>query len=425
MERTAGYKKIIQNNLASIFSFVNLGFIQGSNALIQILLIPVITRIVGITEFGHIAVASSFAAMLSLFINYGSNQSGVKDVTLNKSDSKALSNCFYRIYIIRLILFIVSFSVLLLLNQYGFTNSKYFLPAMAIVFAETLNPFFFFVGLQQLFLYNICNLLAKISAAVLIIIWVNAPDKSQWVNLYLGVPSALAYLIICIYLIDKFRLYHFRQSLPYLWLYIRHNFYLMGNNLSVQLQQSFFLFTISATGDGLLLGAYSLCDKIVWSFRMLIISFSNAVYPRATQLFHNNAESWKIFKRKLNWLLFTVFTGMAVILFVFAPWIILIITGKSNMLAEVYIKSICFVPLIAALNSLNVIDLLMKNRYRYIFIISIILLAISIIFSEIIIRANNRCLYGYYPILVEAFSLPLYLFFIHKSNLNQKITPNL
>lgn len=416
MRRADNYKRILAENLASVFSFVNLGFIQGSNALIQLLLIPVVTRIIGLTEFGHVAVAASYAALLALFINYGSNQSGVKDVALTKSNPQALANTFYTIFITRLVFFTLSCIVLLVLHQYGFTNNKYLLPAIAIVLAETLNPFFFFVGIQQLFLYNIANLVAKILAALLIIVLVTSPAKSEWVNFYLGIPSAVAYLGLCMYIIKKYRLSYFKPSLSSLWIYTRHNFYLTGNNMSVQLQQSFFLFTVSATGDALLLGAYSLCDKIVWSFRMLIISFSNAIYPKATIVFHANKEKWVVYKRKLNFFLFLVFTGVAALLFLLAPFIVQVITGSHNPLAVLYIKCICFVPLVAALNSLNVIDLLMKNRYQSIFIIALILLAISVVVSEIFIKLNNHSIFGCYPIIVELCSLPLYLFFIRKSN---------
>ena len=73
------------------------------------------------------------------------------------------------------------------------------------------------------------------------------------------------------------------------------------------------------------------------------------------------------------------------------------------------------VPLVAALNSLNVLDLLMANKYQYIFIIALILLSISIIVAEIFVSFSNSRYFGYYPIIVEVFSLPLYMYFIRRS----------
>ena len=61
----------MQNKASAFFSFLHLSFIQGANVLIQILLIPIISRKVGLTEFGLIMLASSYAALVSILINYG------------------------------------------------------------------------------------------------------------------------------------------------------------------------------------------------------------------------------------------------------------------------------------------------------------------------------------------------------------------
>jgi hypothetical protein len=45
-------------------NFINLSFIQVSNALLQIFLFPVIFRIIGLKYFGYVVVANSFAALL-------------------------------------------------------------------------------------------------------------------------------------------------------------------------------------------------------------------------------------------------------------------------------------------------------------------------------------------------------------------------
>ena len=99
MRKRREYIGIVKRNTIPIFSFINLSIVQGSNALIQILLIPIIIRIVGLGELGHVTVAGTYAALVSLFINYGSSQSGVKDIAIHQFDQKALSETFYSIYI--------------------------------------------------------------------------------------------------------------------------------------------------------------------------------------------------------------------------------------------------------------------------------------------------------------------------------------
>jgi O-antigen/teichoic acid export membrane protein len=416
--KRATYTRLLKNNLGSLFNFINLSFIQGSNAVIQILLFPIIIHIVGLAEFGHVMVANSYATLVGLLINYGSNQSGIKDVAIGKSDTKMLAATFYTIFYSRGILFLISLIILPILFVCHVPGIEYFLFANTIIFAEVVNPFFFFIGVEKLFLYNITNLIAKICSACAIIFFVRSSGQSYWVNFYLGVASATAYLAITILLIGKYELAQYWNgvSIKQLRRYFGINFYLAANNLSVQLQQSFFLFTVSATGDALVLGAYSLCDKLVWSFRILIISFSNAIYPRAVNIFYTNKLKWKRYKRQINIGLAIVFFIVAVVLFFFPSQVVWLFTGKYDALSVIYIRSACLVPLIMALNSLNVMDLLMRNEYKSIFKIAVALFIITVSMSLLLSAWHNTSLFGYYPVIVEISSLPLSLYFISKSD---------
>ena len=415
-------KQLIKNNVSTLFSFLNLGVIQASNAMIQIILIPVITRIIGLGELGHISVANAYAMIMALIINYGSNQSGVKDIAVHQNDTKKMAEIFYTIYFARLFFFTLSFIAILLLHFYWhIPYGAYFLLANTVILAETLNPFFFFVGIQNLLVYNIVNFLGRLLSAIAVIFFIKSANDSPWVNFYLGFGTSFAYGILFIYAIKKYKINYNPIRISEVKKFLFINFHLTGNNLSVQLQQSLFLFSISYTNDSLILGAYSLCDKIVWSFRLLIISFSNAIYPKAAISFNEKNERWQYYKKKINMVLFVIFTLAGICLLFLAPWITLILTGNKNELATFYIKCISFVPLVAALNSLNVIDLLMRNKYNYIFIIALLLLTITIISALLFILIGNHLIFGYYPITVEIFSLPLYWYFIQKAKSTRQL----
>ncbi|SDW84517.1 Membrane protein involved in the export of O-antigen and teichoic acid [Hydrobacter penzbergensis] len=397
-------------------NFFNLGFIQVSNAVIQILLFPIIIRIIGLHEFGYAMVANAYAALAGLFINYGTNQSGIKDVAINKNNGKALNEIFYTVYYTRFLLFILSMIVLAGLYGFSVPHARYFLFASTIVFAEMLNPLFFFIGIEKLFLYNVANLMAKLLSALLIIVLIHANTPGWWVNFYLGLSSTVFFIPLLVYLLRQYQLTRYRISVEAMRQFLKHNFFLTGNNLFVQLQQSFFLFTLSGVVSPLVLGAYSLCDKIVWSFRLLIVSFSSAVYPRAAVLFREQKELWHSYKTTINGWLAVCFLLAAGGLLWLAPWIVTLLTGKPDTLTTLYIRSVAFVPFIAALNAMNVIDLLVKNRYSYLFTIGVILCSIAIITSFLFVKLGHENWYGYFPIIIEVCSLPLYFLFIRKTH---------
>lgn len=420
MRSTTKYAALFRKNGTSIFSFLNLSVIQGVNVLIQIILIPIITRSVGLSVFGSIMLATSYAALFSIVVNYGSNQSGVKDVALYKDQPKELAHRFYHIYLLRFIFFLIGLGITLLLYQIdGWQErGKYLLYAQALILSEMLNPFFFFVGIQRLLLYNIVNLIFKLLSLVLILLLVKQADDGVWVNFLLGMPSAIGYLLLGAYLIKKYKLYEIGFSISSIKNYVQQNFYLTGNNICVQLQQSFFLFAVSGMNQPLLLGAYSLCDKFVWSFRMLIISFFNVFYPRAAVVYQESPAQWIQMKQQLRKALWIGLGSTGIVLFLTADPLVQLVTGERNELSIVFIRSICIVPLIAGLNSINVADLLLRNRYADIFRIAMILLAIAVVISFSFLQWANPSLFGLFPMLTEIFSIPLYLYFIKRADNN-------
>nr|WP_294995125.1 oligosaccharide flippase family protein [uncultured Sediminibacterium sp.] len=410
---------LIKQNLGFLSGFFHLGSIQASNAIIQLLLFPLIIHVTGLEEFGIVILANTYGSLGAMFINYGTNQSGIKDVALFRNNPEKIAAVFYTAYYCRFFLFLLTLPVLFILYQFNFPHVRYFPFALTIVFAEVLNPFFFFAGIEKVSRYNLANLLSKSSSAFLIYLFVTRPELGIWVNFYLGITNIIAYLILTIYLIRKYKLTQYLVPRVYIVEFFRKNFFLVGNNLSSSLQQSFFVFALSFTGDKMMLGAYSFCDKIVWAFRMLIIAFTTAIFPRAVNLYKENIASWKQFRNRVNKLMAVFFSLVMAGILIFTPFIVGLFTKTHNELAIIYTRAICMVPLIASLNAMNVVDLLLKNKYHYIFIIAMVLLGISVIVSLIFIQFNNKAIFGYYQVIVEIFSLPLYLYFIRKSERQQ------
>ena len=409
---------------STVFSFIHLSMIQGTNVLLQLFLIPIILRKVGLSEFGLVMLASSYAALISILVNFGSNQTGVKDIALHKDAATHLSQTFYSIYYTRFIFLLISLILFFLISHYFLPTKTvlHFICASLIIVSELFNPFFFFVGLQQLFLYTLINLFSKLLSVGLILFFIHGSSDSLWVNLIIGGSQTLGFLGLFIFIVKKYQLYHYTLSIQQVLGYIRKNIYLTGNNLSVQLQQSIFLLSLSGLGNTSLLGAYSLCDKMVWSARMVMISFFNAVFPKAVLLNKENPAKWKLLKKQLNWGIAILLSVAAIILYFFADTIVLLIVGHEDQLSSHFIQSIAIVPLIIGLNVLNVADLLLHNQYKAIFTISIVLLSVAIGLTWLFTHWGKEEHFGFFPLLTEIGSIPLYLYYLKRIRASERVT---
>jgi O-antigen/teichoic acid export membrane protein len=415
-------KQVLISSLSSlretkiISNFLNLSSIQLSNALLLILIYPIITRIIGIEDFGMVMLANTFSGLSAIVINYGTNQSGIRDVAIHANNPKDLNNVFNNTLWIRLLIFAV-FGILIFFLQWA--NIRYYtyiLLAIPIVLAEVLNPLFFFLGTEKLKLYNMTNLISKVVIILMVISFIKGPEDSEWVNFIMGMTSTLAYGGLIVFILIKHKLSFSFPQRPELLKIAKENFFLTVNNISVHLQQSLMIFALAKWGNPSWLGAYSLCDKVIWSSRILIISVSNAIYPKAAQLFQEGTEVWNKYKGKMKKLIAFMFFLLSLGLFILPEFVVQVLAGEPNQTAVEFLRVMAFVPTFAALNSLNVLDLLLKNDTLSIFRIALVLLVLSVFTAWYLVTSGLDQWFGGYTLLIEGSALLMYEYVIKKSS---------
>lgn len=414
MTQRQPYINLIKKNTGVVFNLFNLGFIQASNAAIQLLLFPIIIHIIGFQSFGYIALANAYASLMGILVNYGTNLSGIKDIALAKHKPYQLSSVFFSTIYTRCLLCLISFLPPLFLWVLGEPFFIYLLFATPIILAEAVNPLFFFNGIENLSLYNYTNLLARISSTLLIVFLIQPNTPPEWINFFLGISNLIFFLALTRVAISKYRLMRIPFSILNVTQLLKNNFFLVFNNMAAHLQQSFIIFLLPLAFSPMVLSAYSLCDKIIWSFRMLLIAISSAIYPKAAVSYERDNQNWLHHKQNLNYILAAGFILIGMVLYFANTFIIRIFTGDDNELASQYLRMVCIVPFLAAMNSLNVIELLIGNRYKTLFYATTSILTGTILIGLSFLLTNNSNWLGVYPVIIEILSLSSTIYFMRK-----------
>lgn len=400
-------------NSGIFLSFLNLSSIQVSNVLLLILLHPILNRKIG-DAYGMTMVANSFAILIGIIVNYGTNQSGIKDIALVKDNKEKTAVEFYNILLLRGLIFIPIFVILLLAATLHIKDYSFFLLATPLIFTEVLNPLVLFIAMERLSVFNMINVIIKVGVILSVIFLINGPEDAQWVNFYIGLIHITGYFLLIMYAIFKFGLPLKRHIHLNYSVLLKSNFYLVGNGLSAHLQQSFLLFALARWGSSNWLFAYSLCDKIIWSTRVLIISIANAIYPKAAILYNESHKAFLDMKVKYN-LFFSISFGLLfMILFFGAPLIIRLYTGGEHELATLFLRLMSLSPLLAALNALNIIHLLISNQNKQLLKIGVLLLITSFCFTSIAIYYMNNYLIGMYTVILESVALGYYSYVLRE-----------
>jgi O-antigen/teichoic acid export membrane protein len=382
--------------------------------LLLLLLIPIITRIIGIKEFGIIMFASKFAQLAGSVINYGTGQSGVRDVAFYLTDQKKLGVVFYNNLFIRVVIFVLFITLLIGLQWVNVDYYPYILLSIPIALAEVFNPLCFFIGAERLKLFNLLNMLSNVASIVAILIFIKSPHDAIWVNFILGGANSITYVGLLVYFASQYKLGFKLPSRQEMLKIGKDNSYLTINNISVNLQQSIIIFAMPRWGYAALLGPYTLCDKIIGQCRILLITVSNAIYPNAARLFQQSTGLWNIYRKKTKYLLAAVFFAGSILIFILADFIVFVLSKEHNPTAVLILRVMAFVPIMSALNVLNVLDQLLKNNTVYIFRIAVYLFILSVVVAFALVNIGSALVIGSFTLIIETSAVLMYEYAIKK-----------
>jgi len=398
--------QLFKNSITNLF---HLGAVQATNVLLQLVLIPLVTSRVGIEANGYVLTALSLSGFIGIVMNYASNQTGPMEVKLSIIDSKETFSSMADIFFIRLVFFIFFFLVTLFLYAINFSFSIFLVGIIPLLFAEVLNPYVFYLGSEKLQYYNIANLLSRALSLFLVYQTLIHVDDAPFVNAYVGTAQALGFIVLWIQLARDKKSNIGVVTSRGIRIVLKNNLPLTVSNMIVHLQQSIFLFGLGITANPLVLGAYAIADKLIWGIRMILIAFSNAIYPTAIETHHKSYQDWIKFRKQVNQVLAILLIFGGIILFFMAPLLASWLTKSSDtVIVTTFIRFISPVPLVIGMNALNVMELLMKNDFKVQLKLSIYVFLFSVVLTLFFLFVVPSSLSILYLLILESICLIIY-----------------
>jgi O-antigen/teichoic acid export membrane protein len=412
--------KLALADFSSIFkNFLNIGIFQIAGMLLQLLSIPVIIRKYGLEVFGQIALVTSIAYLLGNIVNYGTNQIYVKDISVNRTNLKVLSTVFSEVFMLRLFVFLTITTItIIIVVETKLIAIPLMLSILPIILSEVVNPLYFLIGTEKIQWISWGALFARLTSFLLILYVFVQNNQANILNLFLGLPLLIFYSFLFLYLIIKYNLKLSLQSKRRLKNQLMNNFYVTFNGSIGMLQQSIFLFFVAGSFNSTILGAYGLVDKLLNTIRQIVSAFSSAIYPKAAILFHEGVSQWIRFRRTIQLINLIGSIILGLILYFNASLIVRLITNESSENAVMFVKLLSFAPIFLALNANNILDLLLTEKFKLMFHISIVILISTLFISYILSMRSINISIGWYPLLIEATCFTIYSLGIKKNNLH-------
>ncbi|WP_143959322.1 oligosaccharide flippase family protein [Litoribacter populi] len=373
----------------SFQNFIFLAVIQSSNVLISLISMPLLITSIGVDQFGLVNLALSVIILANIWVGFGYNLSGPREVAINQKNKLALSHSVSNIIFSKVFLAILAATVLLIsIFGFGLFSEYQVILAFSIMllFSEATLPLWFFQGMEKMKLISISNVFSKLLYLMGIVLFIHNPDQAKWVNFLLGFSAFSINLLLLLYIHYEMKIRFFKPDFRQIYQSLSNNILLFLSSFISHIAVNGGLIILSFYATAEILGNFSLAERVTMVLRIFPALVIQAIYPNASRLMQQGAEEVVVFVRKIYGL---AILGGLILAFGFSiasPYIITLLS-KSNLPEAVsYLQLLAFVPLLACFNIVNVLFMLITDQKKLFFkgswIVCVYMLVVSVVLTQ-------------------------------------------
>jgi PST family polysaccharide transporter len=383
------------------YNFFSLSIVQVINSMLQLLVIPYVIRIIGADGFGVVAVAQVVMFYLSVFTEYGFSQTATREIALNRADKTKVSRIYFRVLFSKIILCGFAFVLLLiLLATIPFFRAHALLYLMGFVFVagQSVLATWFFQGIEKMEFIAFATLIARILFVLFVFLFIKNKSDDFLFLFFLGIGNFIAGIISIFLALRIFKLKYLKPSLADIVQELKEGWHITVTNLSNNTCQYANVFILRIFTNDLLVGYYSIAERIFFTIKQMLGIFSQSIYPRVCQLVQNVRLTGSFgqgkrqvisFFRQIYIPFFGLVIAGVIVLFVFSRQILSFFMGNDYGNAVFLLHIFLIVSIAACLNIPATLVLLALDRKKNYFRIYTLAAVLNIVINIILVNFFN------------------------------------
>lgn len=297
-------------------SIFNLFLVRGSIYLFPFITLPVITRSLGVTQFGILSIFLAAQQYLTMLVEYGFTLTGARDISresYKEVENKILSEIVICRFLIFLFCSVLVIGAYLILPEYGLTGC--YLILLLTVLTSVLNQTHFFIGKERTGFIVISTSITRVISILLVIVFVSSKQDIYIAMLAYSMNVALPNILSTCYL--KFSLkYKIFNKIPWgdVLLRFKNGFDIFISNVFTNIYSTLTLIYLGSARGPTETGYYSSADKLKAAAQGVLSPVAQAFFPRVSKRQgHEFYQLWK--KSTLILVIFSIFIVLCLLLF--------------------------------------------------------------------------------------------------------------
>jgi len=416
--------KFLDSNLFKNISSLTL--IQLGNYVIPLLLVPYISRIVGIDNYGKLEYARTVVMYFVIISDYGFNLTATRAISINRDNKDKINKIVSSVFIAKILLFIVSTIAFYLLLEWNdnLTSNKLLLwSTFLIIFGNFLFPIWFFQGIEKIATIAYINFIIKLSVLASAYFLIKTSADYWKYNLLLSLAQIFIGLYSMYIVFVKYKVKFVTIKFKAIFFKYKEGFHVFVTAMLVAVFVSYAFLLLKETSTDTEIGAYSTAHKLAMIIQVIILlPFSQAFFPFITKKAKESIITFDELIKKAALIIFGITLLASIFSFIFAELIITLLFGKDFLVAVPIFKILAFLPVFTILNNLfSYQGLLSLHKDKLFLYIHVFFTIIILIISYIIVPKYGLMSVAYIRVISEI-ALMLVSYYFLKKEIRKKMT---
>jgi PST family polysaccharide transporter len=345
----------IKRNNKLVSNFFSLSALQVLNTLLPLITFPYLIRVLGLELFGLLSFAVAFINYFQVISEYGFNLTGTRDISICNGNHNKLNLVYNEIMTSKIALTIVSFLLMIgvvYTIPYFDKHWEIYYLTFGIVIGQTLFPYWFFQGIQEMKFITYFNLFSKGLFTFLIFIFVKNKLDYWLVPLFTSLGYIISGLFTLLFLRFKKNIKFKFQSLTVVKKCLKEGKYVFLSQVKIVFFNNFNILVLGFVSGNLAVGVFSSAEKIMRGLINLQTPIVATVFPHFSILLQSSRDKALLQIKKIAGIGTLLYIIILVPLYIFSKEFTILLYGEKGIESAVIIQILIVIPITIFLNNL-------------------------------------------------------------------------
>lgn len=348
-----------------------------------LILIPYISRVIGLERYGISEFSLELAAFFGTVILYGFDFTMSKNLSRNRKNKSYFSNLFWNVFYSRITISLIIVPVFWITGMYFLDDlftSTVLLYSFIFLISRVFSSWWFFQGIENIKWIAIGNFLVKALILLLAVLLVKDEKDYPFVVFAFGASQFVVNLMAWCWIIFRYKIQFFIFRLNEILQLLKYSFFTFFNELLIMMFTTVNILIVKNYLSAEELGLYAATMKVVIIIQNLVIqSVSKSLYPNLALEYNKSHQKYKYRLEKFRNILGLILIAMGLVILTGKGIIVKLLFGSNFSEVASLLVYVSFLPFfIGMTNIYGWQGLYVMNRERIMSFISLLVGTFSV-----------------------------------------------